>query len=85
VRWSRIRAPRSAGVRMRISSSSRQMSAFDANYKVSDRRHRWQALAEWGLVPEFRLLEQLTVGFLPGMGQISLQHPREAALMPQLP
>jgi hypothetical protein len=42
-------------------------------------------LAEWGLVPEFRLLEQLTVGFLPGMGQISLQHPREAALKPQLP
>ncbi len=83
--WSRIRAPRSAGVRMLISSSSRQMSAFDDNYKVSDQRHRWQSLAESELVPEFRLLEQLTVGFLPGMGQISLQHPREAALMPQLP
>jgi hypothetical protein len=61
------------------------MSAFDANYKVNDRRYRWQALAESELVPEFRLLEQLTVGFSPGMGQISLQHPREAALMPQLP
>jgi hypothetical protein len=39
---------------------------------------------DYELGPEFRLLEQLTVGFSAGMGQISLQHPRDAALMPQL-
>jgi len=39
---------------------------------------------DYQLVPGFRLLEQLTVGFSAGMGQISLQYPREAALLPQL-
>lgn len=42
-------------------------------------------LFDYELVSEFRLLEELTVGFSLGMGQIGLDDLCEGALMPRLP
>jgi hypothetical protein len=39
---------------------------------------------DYELVSEFHLLEELTVGFSPGVVQISLEDPREATLAPRL-